>query len=367
MPNSETSPDAKFKILIVEDDNAQRLFLTGLVKSLGYTTESVDTAAKAHSILDQFSPDLLLLDVYLPDSTGIVILQELRENPKYKELPIILMSADQSEELFLVGMSNGANDFLFKPIKFAELTTRVQKELELQFQKRKVAELTARLERDKGLLLKYFSHDIVEKILNDEITHDIGGSQMKASILFLDIRDSTTLAEKIDPSTFARFISSTFTDIMDLILGNGGSVNKMLGDGLLATYGCPVTSPNDALNSVVSAMKIRQWIHEYNQIDFTNKVSSIRYGIGICTGIVFAGNIGSHRRMEYTVMGDSVNTASRLQSLSKEVDTDILIDGETYNLVKDHFVLEKIEIDHVKGKKDRLDIYKVISCDFPLY
>lgn len=162
-------------------------------------------------------------------------------------------------------------------------------------------------------------------------------------------------------NAFFEFLSELFTDIMDLVYGNGGSVNKIMGDGILATFGCPTTTGDDAFQCVKTALQIREYLNTFNDVRPDYLDNNIKCGIGIVSGKVFAGNIGSVRRMEYTVLGDAVNTASRLETLTKEVQHDILIDENTYHKIKDRINFSKILIDHVKGKKDAIEIFKLFS------
>lgn len=349
------------RILLVEDDSLQAEFLESFINRWGYICQVAEDGAKARKLIEEWEPDLILLDIFLPDTSGIVLLQELRDNPKTEQTPTILMSADTSEETSIIALSSGANDFLSKPLKIAELSSRIQKELDLIHYKKSLIELNEKLKIEKKRLLKFFSEDVVEALLTDDGYSELGGSLLTASILFVDIRNSTLLAERNDPKDFAGFISMVFSDLMDLIFSFKGSVNKLLGDGILATFGCPRASKDDALNSVRCAMKIREWVESFNMVKPDFITSHVQLGIGICTGTVFAGNVGSFRRMEYTVMGDPVNTASRLQSLTKEVSTDILIDGETVKTIGESVVVEQVPINFVRGRHGTVQIYKVLE------
>ncbi len=193
------------------------------------------------------------------------------------------------------------------------------------------------------------------------LDYKLTGTHLNASMLFFDLRGSTTIAEKLEPMIFSEFLSELFTDIMDLIYGNGGTVNKIMGDGIFATFGCPETTGDDAYQCTKTALQIREYLNTFNDVRPSYLEHEIKCGIGISTGKVFAGNIGSIRRMEYTVLGDAVNTASRLESLTKDIGHDILIDGNTYNILKDRINIETTEISHVKGKTEVLKIFKLIS------
>ena len=348
------------RVLLIEDDEDQQALLAQYIKNLGYDLNIAGTASEGLDLVESWDPHILLLDLYLPDKTGLEVLKLLKESgQKYVDIPVLLMSAENSEEITVVGLSSGAADFLVKPIRMAELMAKIQNNLELYYYKQELKNLNTKLEREKRLLTKYFSQDLVDKILTEEVSPELGGSNLTASILFLDIRNSTSIAENLDPGDFASFISLLFSDVMDLIFSNNGSVNKLLGDGILATFGCPVATDDDVYNCVKCALSVREYLNTFNSVRPEYLTSPIAVGMGISTGKVFAGNIGSMRRMEYTVMGDPVNVAARLQGLTKKLECDILCDEKTFMSLEDMARAEKVENVVIRGKDGVSSLYKL--------
>ncbi len=211
---------------------------------------------------------------------------------------------------------------------------------------------------DSKQLLPYVNMETIEYIKKTGI-NPMEASSRKVSILFFDIRNSTGIAESLSPKNFANFLSEIFTDIMDLIYGSGGSVNKMLGDGIMATFGCPLSSGNDAMSAVRTAVLIQDYLDTYNDVRPDYIIKPILAGIGIATGIVFTGLIGSVHREEYAVLGDSVNIASRLESLTKKVDSKILVDDNTFREVHEEFPFKKCFKGKVRGRKEPLRMYSM--------
>ena len=152
-----------------------------------------------------------------------------------------------------------------------------------------------------------------------------------------------------------------FTDLMDLVYSYNGSVNKIMGDGLLVTFGAPVSGGHDALNAVQCAIKIREYIASFNDIRPSYLERPVEAGVGIATGRVFAGNIGSNRRMEYTVLGDAVNVAARLESLTKLARVDNLVDGDTFNKVKSAVNAKRVKFAEIRGKIQEVKIYHIVD------
>lgn len=346
------------KILVIDDDRNQADLLTQFISLWGYDVSAAYGGLDGLAQIEDFKPDLIICDLLMPDLPGLEVLKMVKENPINVDLPVIILSAEVSEEIRIVSLSSGASDFIGKPVDMADLALRIQNGLELLTYKRQLKDLNKKLEKEKNRLLRYFSHDLVEKILNEEITSDLGGDIIPATIVFFDVRGSTTIAERIGPKNYASFLSEIFADIMDLVFQINGSVNELLGDGILITFGCPAPSERDAFNALVLANAVRDYMKKFNQRrpDFLD--SELKYGIGIATGKIFAGNIGSVRRMKYAVMGDPVNAAARLQDLTKELGTDIVVDGETIAKAGGRIKASLTDVHHVRGKEDRMDIFK---------
>jgi len=354
------------QILVVEDDPVQLEQIAEFLTRWGYDVHRSETATGTVGWLATNEPDLALIDLHLPDGPGIEILKNIRDSDGAVPVPVLMMSATDSPEVRIVCMSTGANDFLPKPLNFADLSMKIQQAIELTEHKKEIHALTKKLQKEKGVLLKFFPEDFVEKILSEEISAELGGAIIEASIMFFDIRGSTTLAEKIGPHAYAETISTLFTDIMDIIFGRAGSINELLGDGILATFGCPKPTDKDAENAVAAAAAIASHMAMLNEVRQAEGEIPFGFGIGIATGKVFAGNIGSTRLMKYAVMGDPVNTAARIQDLTKEMPHQIIIDDNTYQNAHSAHDLAQTKFtslpeQRLRGKTESVKIFGVGS------
>jgi|WetSurMetagenome_2_1015567.scaffolds.fasta_scaffold203022_2 adenylate cyclase len=229
---------------------------------------------------------------------------------------------------------------------------------------KKIEELEANNARQRTSLEKYFPSNVVERILSDEPTDSLRGEHLEATILFFDLRASTKIAESLEPIVFSEFLSELFTDIMDLIYGNGGSVNKLIGDGIMATFGCPFSLGDDAFRCAKSALDIKEYLHTFNDVRPDYLKDPVSAGIGIATGKVFAGYVGSVRRMEYTVLGDAVNLSSRLESLTKEYSGSILMDRNTLEKIASKTLFSTVGSIDIRGKNEPVDIFTLngLTC-----
>lgn len=345
------------KILIIDDDDIQRSILEKFFSGLGYEIASEIDGEKGLAKAKEWLPDIILLDVYLPGANGIDVLDDIRADQNLEYCVVVMMSADTSEDTTVLGLIKQADDFIYKPVRTAELALKLRKLMDRKRHREALDQLNQKLTAEKEILSHYFSDDVVSKIVASDDKSKLSGENITASVLFFDIRNFTNISETLKPNLVADLLNLIFTDVMDLILSHDGSVNKLIGDAILATFGAPFNSENDAQNAVKCAVAITDTIKFFNQVKPSYLESDLKVGIGITTGEVFAGNIGSYRRMEYTVIGDVVNTASRLQTLTKKVDTDILIDGTTHTEVKDIIESRRVKVKSIRGKEQDVKIY----------
>jgi len=226
----------------------------------------------------------------------------------------------------------------------------------LKEEKHRLREERRNLVSDTQLLSRYMTDDMLDYIQKTG-RNPLETGMVKATILFFDIRNSTGIAEKLRPEEFASFLSDILTDVMDLVYGCQGSVNKLLGDGLMASFGVPMSSGTDAFNAVEAAQKIVEYLRTFNDVRPGFLVDEVAAGIGIATGTVFAGVIGSVRRQEYALLGDPVNIASRLESLTKSLDETVLMDEETFVEIKDRFLCKPLLRAKLRGRETAVKLY----------
>ena len=219
-------------------------------------------------------------------------------------------------------------------------------------------------EREKLMVSfsKFTNKTIAQKAASGELT--LGGENRNATIFFSDIRSFTAMSEKMQPNEVVEFLNVYMTKMVDCVNKTGGVVDKYIGDAIMAVWGAPESSgspASDALNAVTAALMMRVELFRFNKERAAAGLPPVKIGCGINSGPVVAGQIGSEERMEYTVIGDAVNLASRTEALNKPFATDVLITENTYNLIKDKIVVQEMPGVHVKGKTDAIKMFAVIN------
>lgn len=211
----------------------------------------------------------------------------------------------------------------------------------------------------KGAFSKYISSEVMEQIINDPSKLSLHGKRLKATILFTDIRGFTSMSEKLEPEQVVSIINDYLTIQTDKVIKYNGFLDKFVGDCVMAVYGIPVPKDDDAYRAVKTAIDIRESVKKLNSIREKMKQLTVGIGIGLNTGEVVCGNMGSPQKMDYTVIGDNVNLASRLEANAPA--NTIYVSETTYNETKDKFIYKELEPIFVKGKKEPIKIFNPIE------
>ena len=218
-------------------------------------------------------------------------------------------------------------------------------------------------EKVKTAMGKYISEDIMKRVVQNIDNLGLGGKKSVVTVLFSDIRGFTTMSEQMTAQQVSEILNEYFTEMEPIITKYNGVINKFIGDAVMAIFGEPIQDKNHAQNAVKCAYAMLQRVKELQKKWVKEGKPKIEIGVGINTGEVFVGNIGSVNRMEYTVIGDTVNLASRLESYNKIYKTKLLISPTTYEEVKGFTDVIKISDVQIRGKANKMDIYEVLRVD----
>ncbi|MCB1308662.1 MAG: adenylate/guanylate cyclase domain-containing protein [Leptospiraceae bacterium] len=212
--------------------------------------------------------------------------------------------------------------------------------------------------------LERFLPDVVARqIVSGQTDLNTGGLRSTATILFSDIRNFTTMAEEESPEEVLAFLNSYFNDMIDIIFHYNGTLDKIIGDGIMAIYGAPIRQPDAPANAVRTAIDMIHKLNDFNALRVLQNKAPIQIGIGIHTGDVILGNVGSDKRMDFTAIGDTVNTAARLEALTREKNTPILISSSTRRQLNGDFQFQNLGMVSLKGKKTMLEVFSVSGND----
>ena len=218
-------------------------------------------------------------------------------------------------------------------------------------------------EKVKSAMGKYISQDVMKRVIQDIDNLGLGGKRSNVTVLFSDIRGFTTMSEQMTPQEVSEILNEYFTEMEPIITNYNGVINKFIGDAVMAIFGEPIQDKNHAKNAVKCAYAMLEKVKELQKKWVNEGKPKLDIGVGINTGEVFVGNIGSINRMEYTVIGDTVNLASRLESYNKVYKTKLLISPTTYEEVKSFVDVIKISDVQIRGKANKMDIYEVLKVN----
>lgn len=215
-------------------------------------------------------------------------------------------------------------------------------------------------EKIKNAMGRYISQDVMQDVVKNIDSVKLGGKRANVTVLFADIRGFTSMSENLTAEEVSLILNEYFTEIEPIISKYNGVINKFIGDAVMAIFGEPIQDKNHAENAVKCANEMLQKVELLQKKWLTEGKPKIEIGVGINTGDAFVGNIGSEKRLEYTVIGDMVNLASRIESYNKVYKTNFLISSTTYEKVRNIADVIKISEVSIRGKAKKLNIYEVL-------
>ncbi|MEW6710386.1 MAG: adenylate/guanylate cyclase domain-containing protein, partial [Candidatus Riflebacteria bacterium] len=202
---------------------------------------------------------------------------------------------------------------------------------------------------------------VAEMIMSDPSGLKLGGSKCEVTMFFSDIRGFTKMSENMDPTDIVEQLNVYFTRMTDILMALDGTLDKYVGDELMALFGAPVSREDDPIRAVLCGVKMLEALRELQEVWKKENKPVIQIGVGINTGEVTAGYMGSEKQLSYTVIGDNVNLAARVMSVAKGMQ--LFITRSTYDRVKDFFIIEQRESIMVKGKSMPIDIFEVMGVN----
>ncbi|MGE3908782.1 MAG: CHASE2 domain-containing protein [Chloroflexota bacterium] len=215
----------------------------------------------------------------------------------------------------------------------------------------------------RGVLTQYLSPSVVEHVTRDPDSLKLGGDQREMTVMFSDLRGFTTFSESLDPETLVHLLNEYLTIMSDVIFKYEGTIDKYMGDAIMAFWGAPQHQPDHASLACRAALEMVQELEKLNARWSQEGRPPLAMGIGINTGIMKVGNMGSSSRFDYTVLGDAVNLASRLEGLNKEYGTTLIVSKATLDESGGTFHERFLDLVAVKGKREPVEVYEILDAE----
>jgi len=212
----------------------------------------------------------------------------------------------------------------------------------------RVEQSAQELERMQRSFARFAPAELVEKILSDGML--ASGEKRDATVMFADIRDFTRISETLDPAVVIEILNGYFKEMSEVIQSHHGHITRVMGDGIMSVFGVLERNPWHVQDAVEAAIGMREALARYNATLRIRGLPELSFGIGIHSGIVVAGLVGSDELLEFTVMGDVVNVASRVEALTRRFESDILVTEEVKNQLGDRFRMSEMPSTAIKGK-----------------
>jgi adenylate cyclase len=314
------------RVLVVDDDRINRMLLTRSLEHEGHRVRCAENGAEALELLHDDPCDVVLLDIVMPELDGVSVLEHMKGDPGLQDVPVIMISGVDDTESVVRCIEIGADDYLPKPFDPVLLRARISAGLT----KKRLHELER--ERLRGVFARFLPETMVDEVLlRTDGDLRLGGVRLVSTALFADLRGFTGFAERTPPDDVIAVLNRYFGEMSDAVLDNGGTLVAFLGDGLIAVFGAPIECDDHADRAVAAAREMlevrlprfNRWLREHGY------GGRFRMGIGMSSGPLMSGNVGSERRLEYTAIGDTVNTASRLEAMTKTTGRSILVAEST--------------------------------------
>jgi two-component system sensor histidine kinase ChiS len=362
------------------------MLLEKILQDAGYTTVSASSGEAALAIAEKSKPALVLLDIMMPDMDGFEVCRRMRSTKNLQTIPVIFLTALDDEESRIKGLQMMGDDYLTKPIHMELLLAKVASTLRLHRIREQAAEVESRQQLQNQIkrqmdtawkinqsLADKFHLFVPEQLLQRIAPKGVDSIQLgsareeEISVLICDIRGFTAITESQLPSQTLTWLNVFFTSMHQAIEQNQGFIDKFMGDALMAVF---EGKSHHAIHAANAAVMMQRQLAQFNQQrSLYNLQQPLRVGIGIHTGNAVMGTVGSAMRMEPTVIGDVVNTASRLEELTKLYQCNTIASEATTNrfFESSTFMYRWLDCVIPNGKHHSVNLYEILgTCEYPI-
>ncbi len=324
------------RILVVDDQRTNAEMVSGLLRNLGYDVEVALSGDEALEMVRAKAPDLMITDILMPGLDGYEVCRRLRANPATALLPVILVTSAEPQTERVKGIEAGADDFLAKPVNWAELFGRVRRLLHVKALQDEIKELNARLEervRDQVAQLerlsrmkRFFSRAVAEAIVAPGGEELLEPHRREITAVFLDLRGFTAFTDRADPDEVLDLLRADHATLGRTVDEFGGTLEHFAGDGVMIFFNDPIEIANPAERAIRMALALQRAFNPIAEA-WVKIGHEVGLGIGIAQGETTLGVIGFEQRWEYAAIGNVPNLAARLCGAATA--GEIIVDGQT--------------------------------------
>lgn len=358
-----------FRVLVVDDDPDMRTFLVRLLGQEGMSAESAPDGMAALARVRTTPPDLILLDVMMPGSSGFDVCRELKGDAATALIPIVLVTTLEDQDSRVLGIEAGADDFLTKPVHREELLARVRTLRRLHETRRELEHrrLSGEIERKETIhraFSRYVSPRLADRIIHDlrsgHELFDARGQRVEVVALFADLRGFTRLTERVEVGEVVGMLNDYFRVLTEAAYRNEGTIFNMAGDSLLVGFNVPFAQDDAGMRAWRTACEM---VAGFTPVAARWKERTgvgTGVGIGICAGRAIIGNVGSPHFMSYTVIGNPVNVAARLMQMAAP--DEALICGTLYESLKTFLPVSGVQARGgvtLRGRSEPIPVYSI--------
>ena len=360
---------AGFRVLVVDDDPDMAALLARLLRKEGMAVDTVHDGDSALVHAMSSTPDLILLDVMMPGMSGFEICERLKADDATALIPIVLVTALEDAPSRIRGIEAGADDFLSKPVRSEELIARVKTlrrlhETRRELEARRLAAEVERKEAIRKAFSRYISPRLAERIISDlgkdGMPFQSHAQRIKVVALFADLRGFTHLTETVEVDRVVAMLNEYFAVITEAAYRQDGTIFSIAGDSLLVGFNVPFPQADAAVRAWRTAQDMIESFAPVLSTWTRDSGVATGVGIGIASGEAIIGNVGSPHHMSYTIIGDAVNTAARLQQMARagEVLVSDAVFEQVRGLVPEGRAVARGNV-ALRGKSEAIPVYSV--------
>ena len=356
------------KILIVDDEPFNLDLLEQELTEQGYVIERANDGAEALQKVPSFLPDVILLDYMMPKMNGLEVVKQLKQDERYKGIPVILLTAKASQEDKVKGLDAGADDYVVKPFESFELLARVRSMVRIKQLHDALEEWNRTLENkvkeqvheieDMSRLKRYLSPQIAETILKSEDDSLFKNHRREITVVFLDLRGFTAFSDSAEPEEIMELLRAYHAEMGKLIFRFEGTLERFAGDGIMVFFNDPIPCEDHTERAARMALEMHARVKGL-RTGWLKKGYDLDLGIGLAAGYATLGNIGFEGRMDYGAVGNVTNLAARLCDEAKG--GQVLTNQKTLSKIEDCFEVEPLEELQLKGFSRPVAAFNIVK------